>query len=167
MNTKKIQQYILKLKDSFVEETDENKKMLDIYMKQIDGSATDSEIKEANYQLRQVLKSVGLGILVILPFSPISIPYVLKKAKEFDREEGSQIVILNFGALIEEAKSVASDFKATLIDMRFVKPLDESLLKKFLSKSDIFISIEDGSIMGGAGSAVHDEWFQSWRISTR
>ncbi|MFL2707537.1 MAG: hypothetical protein CBD86_01800 [Gammaproteobacteria bacterium TMED226] len=86
MNTKKIQQYILKLKDSFVEETDENKKMLDIYMKQIDGSATDSEIKEANYQLRQVLKSVGLGILVILPFSPISIPYVLKKAKEFEIE---------------------------------------------------------------------------------
>ena len=72
------------------------------------------------------------------------------------REEGSQIVILNFGALIEEAKSVASDFKATLIDMRFVKPLDESLLKKFLSKSDIFISIEDGSIMGGAGSAVQE-----------
>ena len=55
-------------------------------MKQIDGSATDSEIKEANYQLRQVLKSVGLGILVILPFSPISIPYVLKKAKEFEIE---------------------------------------------------------------------------------
>ena len=72
------------------------------------------------------------------------------------REERSQIVILNFGALIEEAKSVASDFKATLIDMRFVKPLDESLLKKFLSKSDIFISIEDGSIMGGAGSAVQE-----------
>ena len=72
------------------------------------------------------------------------------------REEGSQIVILNFGALIEEAKSVASDFKATLIDMRFVKPLDESVLKKFLSKSDIFISIEDGSIMGGAGSAVQE-----------
>ena len=51
-----------------------------------DSSATDSEIKKANYQLRQVLKSVGLGILVILPFSPISIPYVLKKAKEFEIE---------------------------------------------------------------------------------
>ena len=72
------------------------------------------------------------------------------------REENSQIIILNFGALIEEAKSVASDLKATLIDMRFVKPLDESLLKKRLSRSNIFISIEDGSIMGGAGSAVQE-----------
>ena len=40
----------------------------------------------ANYQLKQVLRSLGLGILVVLPFSPISIPYVLKKAKEFDIE---------------------------------------------------------------------------------
>ena len=84
MNTKKIQQYILKLKDSFLEETDENKRMLDIYAKYIEGAATDDELYEANYQLKQVLKSLGLGILVILPFSPISIPYVLKKAKELE-----------------------------------------------------------------------------------
>ena len=86
MNTKKIKQYILRLKDSFLEETDENKKMLDIYMKHIEGSATEEEIEKANYQLKQVLKSVGLGILAILPFSPISIPYVLKKAKEHEIE---------------------------------------------------------------------------------
>ena len=86
MNTKKIQKYILKLKDSFIEETDENKKMLDIYVKYIEGNATECEIEEANYQLKQVLKSLGLGILVILPFSPISIPYILKKAKELEIE---------------------------------------------------------------------------------
>ena len=84
MNTKKIKQYILRLKDSFLEETDENKKMLDIYMKHIDGTATDNEIKKANHQLKQVLRSFGLGILLILPFSPISIPYVLKKAKDLE-----------------------------------------------------------------------------------
>ena len=86
MNTQKIQKYILKLKDSFIEETDENKKMLDIYVKYIEGNASEFEIKEANYQLKQVLKSLGLGILVILPFSPISIPYILKKAKELEIE---------------------------------------------------------------------------------
>ena len=84
MNTKKIRRYILKLKESFLEETDENKKMLDIYIRRIEGSATQSEIDRANHQLRQVFKSLGLGILVILPFSPISIPYVIKKAKEFE-----------------------------------------------------------------------------------
>ena len=86
MNRKKIQKVLFKLKDSFLEETEENRRMLDIYAKYIDGKASDQEIDEANYQLKQVLKSFGLGILVILPFSPISIPYVLKKAKEYDIE---------------------------------------------------------------------------------
>ena len=52
----------------------------------IDGTASDKEIDEANYQLKQVFRSVGLGILVVLPFSPVSIPYVLKKAKEHNIE---------------------------------------------------------------------------------
>ena len=46
MNTKKIHQYILKLKDSFLEETDENKRMLDIYVRYIEGVATDEEIDD-------------------------------------------------------------------------------------------------------------------------
>ena len=84
MNAKKIEKYLLKLKDAFLEETIENKKMLDAYVKYIEGHATDNEIEEANYQLKQVFRSLGLGILVLLPFSPISIPYVLKRAKEYN-----------------------------------------------------------------------------------
>ena len=72
------------------------------------------------------------------------------------KEEDSKIIVLNFGALIETAKEIAGNLKATIIDMRFVKPLDELLLKKFLSEADVFISIEDGSVMGGAGSAVQE-----------
>ena len=72
------------------------------------------------------------------------------------KEENSKIVVLNFGTLLEEAKQVSKDFKATLVDMRFVKPLDEKLLKKLFKKAEVFISIEDGSIMGGAGSAVQE-----------
>ena len=72
------------------------------------------------------------------------------------KEEDSKIIVLNFGTLIETAKEIAGNLKASIIDMRFVKPLDELLLKKFLSKADVFISIEDGSVMGGAGSAVQE-----------
>ena len=72
------------------------------------------------------------------------------------KEEDSKIIVLNFGTLIETAKEIAGNLKATIIDMRFVKPLDKLLLKKFLSKADVFISIEDGSVMGGAGSAVQE-----------
>ena len=82
MNTKKIQKFILKLKDSFLEESEENKKMLDIFVKQIEGTASEDEIDYANEQLNETFKSLGLGVLTILPFSPITIPYVIKKAQE-------------------------------------------------------------------------------------
>jgi hypothetical protein len=82
MNTKKIQEYLLKLKDSFLEESEENKKMLDIYIKSIEGEASEDEIDYANNQLNQIFKSLGLGVLTVLPFSPITIPFVIKKAQE-------------------------------------------------------------------------------------
>ena len=82
MNTTKIQKYLLKLKDSFLEESEENKKMLDVYIKSIEGEASEDEIDYANNQLNQIFKSLGLGVLTILPFSPITIPFVIKKAQE-------------------------------------------------------------------------------------
>ena len=71
-------------------------------------------------------------------------------------EESSEIAILNFGTLLNEANQISKELKATLVDMRFVKPLDEKLLRKLFKKAKVFISIEDGSIMGGAGSAVQE-----------
>ena len=58
--------------------------------------------------------------------------------------------------MLDQAKEVASTLGLTLIDMRFVKPLDEDILRKYLSEAQAFISIEDGSIAGGAGSAVQE-----------
>ena len=83
MNRNKLQKYILKLKESFLEETEENRKMLDIYVKSIEGLASEDEIKYADNQLKQIFKNLGLGVLTILPFSHITIPYVVKKAQEF------------------------------------------------------------------------------------
>ena len=72
------------------------------------------------------------------------------------RESGSNVVFLNFGALLDKALEVSEKMDFTLIDMRFVKPLDHEILKKYLSKVEYFISLEDGSIAGGAGSAVQE-----------
>ena len=83
MNANKLQKYILKLKESFLEESEENRKMLDIYVKSIEGQASEEEIKYADNQLKQIFKNLGLGILTVLPFSPITIPYVVKKAQEY------------------------------------------------------------------------------------
>ena len=79
-------------------------------------------------------------------------------------EGNGEIIMLNFGALLNEAKKVAENLKLTLIDMRFVKPLDEKMLKKYLSKASMFVSIEDACIKGGAGSLVQ-EFCSSERIN--
>ena len=63
-------------------------------------------------------------------------------------------IFLNFGALLHEAWDVCEKLDFTLIDMRFVKPLDKVVLKKYLKNADFFVSLEDGSVAGGAGSAV-------------
>ena len=55
MNTDKLKQNLLKLKDLFLEETEENKKMLDIYISYIEGNANEEDITEANEQLKQIL----------------------------------------------------------------------------------------------------------------
>ena len=96
-------------------------------------------------------RGIGSNVKVDNSLEPLEIG----KAKLIT-DENSKAVILNFGSLIEEAKKVAHKLKLTLIDMRFVKPLDEKILVEYLSKAELFISIEDGSIMGGAGSAVQE-----------
>ena len=82
-------------------------------------------------------------------------PYKIGEANVI-KDENSKVVILNFGTLLKEATEISKDLKATVVDMRFVKPLDEKILKKLFNRAEVFISIEDGSVMGGAGSAVQE-----------
>ena len=71
--------------------------------------------------------------------------------------KGSEkIIFLNFGSLLHEAYEVCRNLNLTLLDMRFVKPLDKEMLRDYFKNADIFISLEDGSIAGGAGSAVQE-----------
>tara|TARA_B100000212_G_scaffold154415_1_gene116147 strand:- start:3542 stop:5398 length:1857 start_codon:yes stop_codon:yes gene_type:complete len=72
-------------------------------------------------------------------------------------KKDSEIIILNFGALMDISKNIAEKLDSSLADMRFVKPLDTDLLKKIKDRK-LIITIEDGSRYGGAGSAVQ-EWY--------
>ena len=80
----KYRKYLLKLKDAFLEENAQNTKMLDLYLKYLEGVASEQDLEDANKQLAEILKSLGMGVLVVLPFSPVSIPYLVKKAKEYN-----------------------------------------------------------------------------------
>ncbi|QLB17920.1 1-deoxy-D-xylulose-5-phosphate synthase [Mannheimia varigena] len=70
--------------------------------------------------------------------------------------EGKKVAILNFGALLDEAKIVAEKHDYTLVDMRFVKPLDEDLLQKMADSHELFVTLEENAIQGGAGSFVNE-----------
>ena len=68
----------------------------------------------------------------------------------------SKKILLNFGSLLHNVIPIAKKYNLTLIDMRFVKPLDEELLKSLIPNAEVYITIEDGAVMGGAGSAVQE-----------
>ncbi|QIW15120.1 1-deoxy-D-xylulose-5-phosphate synthase [Pasteurellaceae bacterium RH1A] len=70
--------------------------------------------------------------------------------------EGKKVAILNFGALLNEAKPVADKHDLTLVDMRFVKPLDEALIAQLADSHDVLVTLEENAIQGGAGSAVNE-----------
>lgn len=80
----------------------------------------------------------------------------------------SGTAVLNFGPLLPEAKEIAEKGQHTLVDMRFVKPLDTELLSILMKTHQSFISIEDHAIQGGAGSAVAEFIAQSsWHGSLK
>jgi len=66
---------------------------------------------------------------------------------------GSRVAILAFGTLLYPALEAAELFDATVVNMRFVKPLDIDLMKSLAADHDYFVTVEDGAIQGGAGSA--------------
>jgi 1-deoxy-D-xylulose-5-phosphate synthase len=64
------------------------------------------------------------------------------------------LAILSFGTLLAQAAVIAAEVDATLVNMRFVKPLDETLLLELAKSHDAFVTIEDNAIAGGAGAGV-------------
>jgi 1-deoxy-D-xylulose-5-phosphate synthase len=72
------------------------------------------------------------------------------------RRQGEKVALLAFGPLLQACHTVADQLNATLVDMRFVKPLDQQLLSELATTHSHFVTIEDNALMGGAGSAVNE-----------
>ncbi len=72
------------------------------------------------------------------------------------KRHGEKLAILNFGTLMPEAAKVAEALNATLVDMRFVKPLDDTLILEMAAQHDALVTLEENAIMGGAGSGVNE-----------
>jgi 1-deoxy-D-xylulose-5-phosphate synthase len=70
--------------------------------------------------------------------------------------EGKQIALLVFGTLLQTARDVADQLDATLVNMRFVKPLDAACIEQIAASHQLIVTLEDNAIAGGAGSAVSE-----------
>lgn len=79
--------------------------------------------------------------------------------------EGTKVAILNFGTLMPSAVSAADALNATLVDMRFVKPLDKVLIRKLAKNNELLVTLEENVIAGGAGAAVN-EYLAELSLST-
>lgn len=72
------------------------------------------------------------------------------------KRQGEKLAILNFGTLLPAAAEAAEALNATLVDMRFVKPLDEALIAELAQSHASLVTLEEGAIKGGAGSGVNE-----------
>ncbi|MDA7595697.1 1-deoxy-D-xylulose-5-phosphate synthase [Luminiphilus sp.] len=90
----------------------------------------------------------GRGVLIDSSLSPLTI------GEGQVVREGRDIAILNFGVLLDQALIAAETLNASVIDMRWVKPLDEKLILSVAERHHCLITLEENAIAGGAGSGV-------------
>ncbi|RUO36132.1 1-deoxy-D-xylulose-5-phosphate synthase [Aliidiomarina shirensis] len=91
----------------------------------------------------------GIGV----EYSPL---VALPLGKSRTVRTGKKLAILNFGTLLNEALIAADELDATVIDMRFVKPLDTEAVFEAAKQHDVLVTVEENAISGGAGSAVSE-----------
>ena len=70
--------------------------------------------------------------------------------------KGEKLAILSFGCMLDSCRNIAEHLNASLIDMRFIKPIDENLLLKLVEQHTHFVTVEENAVAGGAGSAVNE-----------
>jgi 1-deoxy-D-xylulose-5-phosphate synthase len=80
----------------------------------------------------------------------------LGKANVLKTKESSGVAVLSFGSLFNISEEVSTELDTTLVDMRFVKPIDEELLKELSKNHKLFVTVEENVIAGGAGSSVNE-----------
>jgi len=94
-------------------------------------------------------RGTGPGVPLEKAFTAIPVGRALVK-----REGRSGLALLAFGPMLEPATRIAERLDATLVNMRFVKPLDEALVLELAGRHRAFITLEENAVQGGAGSAI-------------
>ncbi len=82
------------------------------------------------------------------------------------RSQGKRIAILAFGAVLELAQAAGDELGATVVNMRFVKPIDEELILKMAATHDLIVTVEENVVQGGAGEAVNQVLVENGVVQT-
>ena len=72
------------------------------------------------------------------------------------RRQGQRIALLSFGSMLTPALTAGEVLDATVVNMRFVKPLDEALIVQLAQQYDLLVTLEENTVAGGAGSGVNE-----------
>ena len=104
-------------------------------------------------------RGAGIGV------TPIKEMKALKIGLGEICRKGEKIAILAFGSMLKPSLEAAEELNATVANMRFVKPLDDDLILSLAANHDLLVTIEENTIMGGAGSAILES-LESKGIST-
>ena len=111
-----------------------------------------SEIKEIELSISE--SEISLGEDITQPENGETIE--IGKSKTILHSDQNDVIILSFGNLLGSAVEVGKKLNCRVVDMRFIKPIDEKLLQEISGNYQLIVTLEDNVIAGGAGSAVNE-----------
>jgi 1-deoxy-D-xylulose-5-phosphate synthase len=95
-------------------------------------------------------RGTGPGAAIDATLEPVTI------GKGVLRRKGRGVALLAFGSLVSPALEAAENLDASVVDMRFIKPLDEALIRDMAERHQLIVTLEENAVMGCAGSAVNE-----------
>lgn len=105
-------------------------------------------------------RGAGVGVQPLKQMSALPVG-VAELRRETTRRSGVRLAILAFGSMVAPSLAAGENLDATVVNMRFVKPIDAALLARLAATHDAFVTVEEGVVMGGAGSACVETLLES------
>ncbi|QVN22348.1 1-deoxy-D-xylulose-5-phosphate synthase [Burkholderia pyrrocinia] len=105
-------------------------------------------------------RGAGTGVPTVKEFTeiPLGKGEVRRRTAQ---QEGKRVAILAFGTMVAPSLAAAEELDATVANMRFVKPVDAALVRELAETHDYLVTVEEGCVMGGAGSACVEALMES------
>ncbi|HDR9485065.1 1-deoxy-D-xylulose-5-phosphate synthase [Burkholderia aenigmatica] len=105
-------------------------------------------------------RGAGTGVATVKEFTEIPLGKG-EVRRQTSQPEGKRVAILAFGTMVAPSLAAAEELDATVANMRFVKPVDAALVRELAETHDYLVTVEEGCVMGGAGSACVEALMES------